>query len=79
MYKLPEKITDMSRIVYRINAHDCHQLWLRFLTYLLYLVYKCTRLSTTVAQVVYLLIVYKCTRLLITVAQVVYLLTLSSV
>lgn len=28
VYKLPDKITDMSRIVYRINAQDCRQLWL---------------------------------------------------
>ena len=29
--KLPEEVTDLSNIVYRINAQDCQQLWQRSL------------------------------------------------
>jgi len=62
----------LTYFIWYINAQDWHQLWLRLLTYLLYLVYKCTGLPTTVAQVVYLLIVYRYTGLAPAVAQVAY-------
>ena len=32
VYKMPPEVTALSRIVYRINPHDCLQLWLRFIT-----------------------------------------------
>ena len=30
VYKMPAEVSALSRIIYRINAHDCQQLWLRF-------------------------------------------------
>jgi len=32
VYKLPDEITGLSRIVYRINPQDCQHLWLRSTT-----------------------------------------------